>query len=721
MDAPVSALSPYGFALAALLYAALAAYLVGAGHLRRTPAADASPAPAATGLPAPAMLLAAVLATALWAASGAVVTALGGDAKAPAVVALDLLRLTLWLALLLALLNPRPAQPGRHAWRRHGTLGAVTLTLVTANAALLVTGLVAGRLPAWAAQNQPLPLLGLAVLGLLLIEQLQRRLPPGSRWGAKPLCLGLGLPFVYDLYLHSQAVLFTAYDPDALAARALVHALAVPLLAVALRRQRRGGDWTTRLSVSRAAAFQSVTLLLVGGYLLFISAVGYWVRLTGGEWGRALQIALLFAALAALVVLAVSGTVRARLRVFLGKHLFSYRYDYRKEWLRFTSRLSATASPQALGASVAQGLADLVESPAAALWLRSADASAYVQAAGWNLPASTAREPADSAFAVFLLARGWIVDLDDCRDHPERYEHLAVPDSVRLAPRAWLVVPLVVGEALVGYCVLARARTPIELDWEVTDLLKTAACQAAVFLAQMQATEALLEARKFDAFNRMSAFVVHDLKNIVTQLSLLLKNAQRHRDNPEFQQDMLATVENSLDKMRQMMLQLREGQAPAAGRPSGVDLAPIAQRLAAMARERGREVETGMVERVMTRGHEERIERVLGHLVHNALDATRPGQRVWIKLGRAGGQARIEVGDEGCGMSPEFVHTRLFKPFNSTKHSGMGIGSYESFQYVQELGGRIDVQSREGAGTVVTLLMPLFDAGVEDRPLALPA
>lgn len=718
MDTPVAALSPYGFAAAALLYAALAVHLVRAGHLRWLPTTAELPAQ----VPAPATLLAATLATVLWGLSGAAVTLGGGSAVAPAVALADLLRHALWLAFLLLLLYPQPAAAPRPAWRRFGVLGAVALTLVAASAGWLLVTVVAGA-PATprALAAPPLLLLGMAVLGLLLIEQLLRRLPPESRWSAKPLCLGLGLLFVYDLYLHSQAVLFAAYDPDALAVRGLVHALAVPLLYVASRRHGRGGHWSARLGVSHAAAMQSLTLLIVGLYLLFISAVGYWVRLTGGEWGRALQIALLVAALAALVVFAVSGTVRAKLRVFLGKHLFRYRYDYRKEWLQFTSRLSATASPQALGTSVAQGLADLVESPAAALWLRSTDGSTYVQAAGWNLPVSAAREPADSAFAAFLLARGWIIDLDDCRDRPARYDHLAVPESVRLAPQAWLVVPLIVGEALVGYAVLARARTPIDLDWEVTDLLKTAARQAAVFLAQVQATEALLEARKFDAFNRMSAFVVHDLKNIVTQLSLLLKNAQRHRDNPEFQQDMLATVENSLDKMRQMMLQLREGQAPAAGRPSGVDLAPIAQRLAAMASERGRELEVGVIERVMTRGHEERIERVLGHLVHNALDATRPGQRVWLRLERASGQARIEVGDEGCGMSPEFIHHRLFKPFSSTKAAGMGIGTYESFQYVQELGGRIDVHSREGAGTVVTLLMPLFDAGTAERGLALPA
>ena len=240
------------------------------------------------------------------------------------------------------------------------------------------------------------------------------------------------------------------------------------------------------------------------------------------------------------------------------------------------------------------------------------------------------------------------------------------------------------------------------------DLLKTAGRQAASFLAQMQATEALLEVRKFDAFNRMSAFVVHDLKNIITQLSLMLKNAERHRDNPEFQQDMLITVESSLDKMRQMMLQLREGERPA-GAASGVELAPMLQRIAGAARQRGRQLAVEITDRVATRGHEQRLERVIGHVVQNALDATPAPGRVWVKLQQVAGRARVEVGDTGVGMSPEFIQTRLFRPFNSTKSSGMGIGSYESFQYVKELGGTIEVKSELGQGSAVTLLLPLFD------------
>ena len=175
---------------------------------------------------------------------------------------------------------------------------------------------------------------------------------------------------------------------------------------------------------------------------------------------------------------------------------------------------------------------------------------------------------------------------------------------------------------------------------------------------------------------------------------------------------MLETVANSLEKMRQMMLQLREGERPT-GRASGVDLNDIAQRIQAAAEQRGRVLALEVIDRVATRGHEQRLERVIGHVVQNALDATPASGRVWVKLQQAGGRALVEVGDTGAGMSPEFIQTRLFRPFNSTKVSGMGIGSYESFQYVKELGGSIDVKSELGRGTVVTLLLPLLDLRTE--------
>lgn len=351
----------------------------------------------------------------------------------------------------------------------------------------------------------------------------------------------------------------------------------------------------------------------------------------------------------------------------------------------------------------------MLESPAGALWMKNPSDRKFRQTAQWNMgPIDDAEEEA-SVLCQFMSRTGWVINLEEYRSIPRRYAQLTLPEWLLRMNQAWLIVPLCVGDELIGFVILASARTDFDVNWEVTDLLKTAGRQAASFLAQMQATEALLEVRKFDAFNRMSAFVVHDLKNIVTQLSLLMKNAKRLHANPEFQQDMLMTIENSLDKMRQLMLQLREGETPT-GISFGVDLCRLVQRIGSGVNARGRDIDLQLSDRVFARGHEERLERVIGHVVQNALDATESEGRVWLVVDRQAGQARIEVRDNGHGMSQEFIRDRLFRPFQTTKKTGMGIGAYESFQYVRELGGSISVHSEPGQGTEVTLLLPLFEA-----------
>ncbi|HEU6456378.1 MAG TPA: XrtA/PEP-CTERM system histidine kinase PrsK [Roseateles sp.] len=618
---------------------------------------------------------------------------------------LDLLRFGLWFAFLLVLLPP-PRRGTGLGWVR-----PAAAVVVLAQLALIFLAEVeaAGAL----ARPQAFVSLGLAIMGLVLIEQMLRNASVDARWNAKPVSLGLGAIFVFDLFIGSQAALFEHFDGDAVSVRSLVHAAAVPLLYVA---SRRHADWLGKLHVSRAAVFHSAALLLVGSYLLMVAGVGYYVRYTGGHWGRALSVALVFVALIALALLVASGSMRSRLRVYISKNFFSYRYDYREEWLRFTQLLSTSAEPQHTAETVVRALANLVESPSGMLWLQRAANADFVQAARWNLPAQSGSEARDGPLARFWRERAWIVDVDEWRERREAYPGLALPDWLVDEPRCWLLVPLLVRESLIGFAVLGRPRAAVELNWEVRDLLRTAASQASGYLDQAQATEALLEARKFDAFNRMSAFVVHDLKNIVTQLSLMMKNAKRLRDNPEFQQDMLDTVENSLEKMRQLMLQLREGDKPH-GVTSGVDLEQIARRLAGAASSKGRVLELDLKPGVSTRGHPERVERVLGHVVQNAFDATPAGGQVRLSLDAQGSQARIRVEDSGCGMSEDFIQNRLFKPFQTTKVSGMGIGAHESYQYVQELGGKISVQSELNRGTTVTLLLPLFHAQT-DAPLA---
>jgi len=694
MDSGSLALSAWSYGLAGATYTAFALYLLrnGTWHL--------------AGQHAARLLLAGVAASALWGWLGLV------DQFATTVLFIrlgalaDLLAYACWFTFFLALLRPQPGQKAPP-----GTAGLQWAAATAVLAGLLLQLSVALHIGDLDDRSRAVLLgwMALPVLALVLVEQFFRNLQEDSLWNAKPLCLGLGGGFLFDLYLFSHSVLFNSLDADAASIRGAVHALVVPLLLISTLRRK---DWISRLRLSRTAAFHSATLLMAGAYLLFISAIGYYLRFFGGEWGRALQLGLVFVALVVLTTLVLSNSVRAKLRVYLGKHFFRYRYDYREEWLRFTQTLSAQRSPQQMGEQVIRGLADMLESPAGGLWMRSASEGAFRQTARWNLAQCDEAEDETSSLCQFMRRSGWVINLEEYRSIPRRYDGLMLPAWLLALRNPWLIVPLCVGDELIGFVVLASARTDVDVNWEVNDLLKTAGRQAASFLAQMQATEALLEARKFDAFNRMSAFVVHDLKNIVTQLSLMMKNAQRLHDNPEFQQDMLMTIENSLEKMRQLMLQLREGATPP-GIAFGVDLGRVAQRIEAGASHRGRKLELLIAERILARGHEERLERVIGHVVQNAFDATDADGRVWLKLSRCGDRARVEVGDTGHGMSQEFIRERLFKPFQTTKNAGMGIGAYESFQYVQELGGTIDVKSEPGKGTEVSLLLPLFEAQSE--------
>ena len=651
----------------------------------------------------------AVALSAIWAAANIAFSITDSVRLFAVCLLLDALRYGSWYAFFLSLLRQGDGQAAGGA-AAAGAIKPIALLIVAAAVVLQGAGIAGYPVLTELSQATWFLALALVVVALVLLEQLLRNTAQDSLWHVKPLALGLGAAFLFDLYLFTEALLFKNIDADAFAARGFVHAAVVPLVWLSTARTR---DWMTKFRLSQKAAFQSASLLFVGVYLLFMAGAGYYVRNFGGSWGKALTVIFVFAALLVLAALIVSRSMRASLRVTLGKHFVSYRYDYREEWLRFTQTLSIQDSQETMGQQVVRGLADLVESPAGSLWLKDAGNSAYRQVSRWNVPACEARESIDSPLCKFINESGWVINLEEYRSYSGRYSYLQLPEWIAEVPNAWLVVPLMGGNDLIGFVVLSSARTSVEVNWEVNDLLRTAGRQAASFLAQMRATEALLEVQKFDAFNRMSAFVVHDLKNIVTQLSLLLKNAERHSDKPEFQADMRMTVQHSVERMRQLMLQLREGATPP-GTPVGVDLGAIVEKIQKAKAAQGRSVDIEIGERLMTRGHEERIERVIGHLVQNALDASESKQangKVWVKLARHGGQAMIEVGDSGVGMDAQFVRERLFKPFQTTKHTGMGIGAYESQQYVQELGGKLLVDSTPGSGTRMTVQLPLFEAG----------
>jgi putative PEP-CTERM system histidine kinase len=671
---------------------ALAAYLAFA--IRVTIGARASPRAR--------LLIGALFATALWAAASLAMGRAPSTLSALGANIADALRYGAWLAFLACLLRPTDATSVGSVASRNAFVAVGTILVASV---LLGEAFTAGQASAFGPRAGFLVRLGLAVFGLVLVEQLIRRVQPQRRWAIKPLAVGLAGTFGLDLFLYADAMLFGHLDPDIWVSRGLANFIVIPFLAVATARNT---GWTIDLHLSRGAVLHSTALLISGAFLLAVAGAGYFVRYFGGEWGRALQIELLFAALLTLVIVASSGRFRAKLKVFVSKHFFSYRYDYREEWLRFTRTLSNEGPVEGLQERTITALANLVESPAGALWLKD-DARGYVMAARWNAPAQDGAEPAEGALPRFLEETGWVVCLPELHVAPEQYRGLALPAWLASFPSPWLIIPLAAGAELLGFVVLGAPRTAIDVDWEVRDLLKTASRQAASYLGQVRASEALLEARKFDAFNRMSAFVVHDLKNLVAQLSLMLANAQRHRANPAFQVDMLATVAHVVGRMNGLMLQLRMGSDPVA-KSRHVDAAALLRRVVAAKADARVTIEEGAATPATVLGDEARLEHVIGHLLQNAIDAIPASGRVTVRIEAEDRFAVIVVSDDGVGMTPEFIRDRLFKPFETTKASGMGIGMYESVQYVASIGGDIQVASDPGAGTRVRVRLPRSDA-----------
>ena len=614
----------------------------------------------------------------------------------------DALRLGAWLWFIAELLRGDIKSPEVAAGiARGGRLFYVIVSLLL----LASSGLPAFILPLSAGDAEKHAFvsgLGIAICGLVLLEQLYRRTPDESRWGIKPFCLGLGVGFAFDVTMYADAMLFSRMANDLWAARGFVYALSVPLIAMATARNKA---WTVDVAVSRGVVAFSTALLGSGVYLLIAAGAGYYLRYVGGTWGRALQASFIAAAGLAFLVLALSGSARARIRVLVSKHFFSYRFDYREEWMRFTRTLSSGRGEFPLYVLCIKALGDLVESPAGWLWARRGERFAPI--GRWNVPVTSDGEPVSSAFSAFLGRTGWIIDLEEYRRWPEHYDGIALPAWVVGASEGWLIVPLLTGSELSGFVLLCRPRAPIKVDWEVRDILKAAGRQAATYLVQAEATEALLESQKFDAFNRMSAFVVHDLRNLVAQLSLLLKNAERHHNNPEFQKDMVETIRHVVTRMGDLMLQLRTGATPIEpARP--IALGVVVGRICGAKAVHGRNLKFEAAPGLMVFGHEDRLEHVIGHLVQNALDAIAADGHVVIHLYAEGRDAVIEVRDDGVGMTQEFISNDLFRPFRTTKSQGMGIGMYESRQYVEGLGGRIHVESVPDAGTTVRVNLPLF-------------
>lgn len=544
---------------------------------------------------------------------------------------------------------------------------------------------------------------GLAVsfFGLVLIEQLYRNSSPEARWSLKMLALGVGGVFAFDLFLYSQSVLFNAIHTDAWAARGVVNVFFVPLIAMAAR---RNPDWQLRIFVSRQVVFYSTTLIAVGFYLILMSLGGYLIVRFGGSWGGLAQIVFFVGSIVVLLALLFSSTLRSRFKVFLSKHFFQNKYDYREKWIGLIATLSRFTGASSREV-VIEAVAEIVDSPGGVLWILDEDDQVYRLAAKFKVEEEVPDIAVSESIVGFMRRSEWIVDLAEYAREPDLYGDLELPSLLDRLGTAWLFVPIFHGGDLAAIVMLNRAPGPPKLNYEDRDLLKTVGRHVAVHLVQEKADRLLAEAKQFEAYNRLTAFLMHDLKNLVAQQSLIVQNADKHKHNPEFIDDAMRTIAGSVDRMKKVIEQLRRGQADRnkARSPVGAVI------LAAIDRSSDRSpVPVARIEtEAKVSANVEEFTMILSHLIRNAQEATPSTGSVAIEAFETEGKVVIRIIDDGGGMTQEFIRERLFKPFDSTKGAeGMGVGAYQAKAFARKSGGDLTVESAPRQGTTVTLAIP---------------
>ncbi|MEI8355697.1 MAG: XrtA/PEP-CTERM system histidine kinase PrsK [Deltaproteobacteria bacterium] len=525
----------------------------------------------------------------------------------------------------------------------------------------------------------------------------------GARWAIKFDLLGVGALLAVLAFYYSQGLLYRSLNMNLLPLRSVALITATGMITYS--HLWRGRE--VRVTISRQMAFRSVVLLIIGIYLISLGLLGEGMKYFGDPFKRSLFMAIGFIVGIGLLVMILSETVKRKLKVFLHKNFYRQKFDYKTQWLDFTDRLTSAKSRDDLLRSIVSGFCETFGMGCGVLFLRDYECEHFQSAAVLGTEISPILFSIGEPLPEFMSTHKWVVHILE--------QNLEVSDEQQKflsSLSATFAVPLFLAERLEGFILLGRSLNSNETyNYEDHDLMKTLACQSASAILNLQLSDQLYRAREMGAIGKLSTFMLHDLKNLVTTLSLVVDNAKQFIDNPEFQVDMLESLAGTVAKMNELILKLKNLQDKGSSRRQPADLLQIADSVA-------RQVVGGEIKisgsQVFHEVDIEEINKLLLNLILNALEASGGGGPVSLEVG-GDDTVYIRVSDEGCGMTEDFIRKSLFKPFQTTKAKGLGIGLYQCKQIVESHGGTIAVTSKVGVGTTFTVFLPRKGACNEQR------
>jgi putative PEP-CTERM system histidine kinase len=537
-----------------------------------------------------------------------------------------------------------------------------------------------------------------AILTMINLEGTLRSSSGAIRWRIKHMLIGAGGIMASIIYYYSHAILYRSLDTGLSPVRGAAVIISSLLIMISIFRQTFPKE---EISVSRGIFYKSFTLLVVGAYFLILGILGAGMRYFGEYFGRYLSIIIIFIGAIALISALFSETLRRRVKVYIDRNFYRDKYDYRSQWIQFTQRISSIKSFDDLSSTVIEGFASAMGSKTKSLWLHDNASNVFYQAS--PAPAHSITLKGNRSLITYLKEKDWIFNAEEKGNNIVR-ENKEFFDETN----ALLVVPLINNSNLIGFLELGKSLSSDTYNYEDYDFLKTLARQASSVIVNARLAEELAESREMEAIGKISSFVLHDLKNLVYTLSLSVENAFDNINNPHFQKDMLKTLSNTVDRMKNLITKLSYMPEKAELNIETLDIVPLIKETVKLFLNGKTNITVECPEQLISRIDGEEIKKVMVNLILNAVEATKSGN-VNVKISTEDSTACITVSDNGCGMSEEFIEKHLFKPFHTTKKKGLGIGLYQSKGIIEAHGGSIKVQSREGTGTDFMVYLPLPD------------
>jgi len=547
------------------------------------------------------------------------------------------------------------------------------------------------------------------VLILTNIERTFRAAVGTMRWRIKFLVLGLGVIFGARIYTQSQALLFSDYSPSQLSVEATALLIGCALIAFAYVRT---GFNEIDVYPSRAVLHTSVTVLLTGAYLFVVGVLAQVVARFGGIAGFSIAAFVVLLGAVILAMLLLSDRARQSLQLFISRHFKRPKHDFRQIWARFTPSLAVALAETELSTIAARMASEQFGALSVSTSLIDEQTERLIRV-GSTSDAEQARDDFRSSIAGKEINSAELAKLSRPFDLGRAKEKWA-RDLMEKSNGQFrsggspICVPLIGGEHWLGTIVLADRVRGLGYSAEEMDLLKCIGEQVAASLLKLRLTEEIMERKELEAFQAMSAFLIHDLNNAASTLGLMLENLPTHFDNPAFRQDAFRGIGSAASRINDLIKRMNALRHELRLKPAELDLnLVVTEALASLNGTLDTSLITKFDQIPTISADQQQLQSVFTNLLLNARDAVGMNGRITVETARQGEWVALSVSDNGCGMTEQFIKNSLFRPFRSTKKKGLGIGMFQSKTIVEAHHGKIHVESELGVGTTFRVMLPL--------------